>query len=91
MAATIFPGEPPLLLDFEKPEEMIRQQQLAEEEIQRRPRVPPKPRRQKLKSRSRSTAMCCGSEACDRAWSNCPDQSQLPDSRSPATRVLVAA
>jgi hypothetical protein len=39
MATTIFPGEPPLLLDFEKPEEMMRQQQMAEEEMNRRERA----------------------------------------------------
>ncbi len=36
MATKIFPNEPPLLLDFEQPEEMMRQQQLAEQEMQRR-------------------------------------------------------
>ena len=36
MATKIFPNEPPLLLDFEQPEEMMRQQRMAEEEIQRR-------------------------------------------------------
>ncbi|HVU89832.1 MAG TPA: hypothetical protein VHD36_21055 [Pirellulales bacterium] len=36
MATTIFPNEPPLLLDFEKPEEMMQQQQMAEAEMQRR-------------------------------------------------------
>ncbi len=36
MATKIFPNEPPLLLDFEKPEEMMQQQQMAEAEIQRR-------------------------------------------------------
>jgi len=36
MATKIFPEEPPLLLDFEQPEEMMRQQQMAEQEMQRR-------------------------------------------------------
>jgi hypothetical protein len=36
MATTIFPNEPPLLLDFEKPEEMMQQQRMAEAEMQRR-------------------------------------------------------
>jgi hypothetical protein len=36
MATRIFPNEPPLLLDFEKPEEMMQQQKMAEAEIQRR-------------------------------------------------------
>jgi hypothetical protein len=36
MATRIFPNEPPLLLDFEKPEEMMQQQQMAEAEMQRR-------------------------------------------------------
>lgn len=36
VAATIFDGEPPLLLNFEDPEEMARKQQWAREEIQRR-------------------------------------------------------
>ena len=36
MATRIFPDEPPLLLDFENPEEMLQQQRLAEEEMQRR-------------------------------------------------------
>jgi hypothetical protein len=36
MATTVFPNEPPLLLDFEKPEEMIQQQKMAEAEMQRR-------------------------------------------------------
>ena len=39
MATTIFPGEPPLLLDFENPQDMQRKQQLAEEEMQRRMRA----------------------------------------------------
>jgi hypothetical protein len=39
MATRIFPDEPPLLLDFETPEDMIRQQRMAEEEIQRRARA----------------------------------------------------
>lgn len=36
VAATIFEGEPPLLLNFEDPDEMARKQQWAREEIQRR-------------------------------------------------------
>ena len=36
MAAEIFPGEPPLVLNFEDPEEMNRRKRLAEEEIRRR-------------------------------------------------------
>jgi hypothetical protein len=36
MATRIFPNEPPLLLDFEKPDEMMQQQKMAEAEIQRR-------------------------------------------------------
>jgi hypothetical protein len=36
MAATIFPGEPPLLLDFEKPDEMLQKQQWVKEELIRR-------------------------------------------------------
>lgn len=36
MATTIFENEPPLLLDFENPQDMQRKQQLAEEEMQRR-------------------------------------------------------
>jgi hypothetical protein len=36
MAETIFPGEPPLLLNFEDPEEMIKKIQWAREEIRRR-------------------------------------------------------
>ena len=36
MATKLFPNEPPLLLDFEDPEDMMRQQRMAEEEIQRR-------------------------------------------------------
>lgn len=39
MATTVFPGEPPLLLDFENPQDMQRKQQLAEEEMQRRMRA----------------------------------------------------
>ena len=39
MATTVFPGEPPLLLDFENPQDMQRKQQLAEEEMQRRLRA----------------------------------------------------
>ena len=38
MATTVFPNEPPLLLDFEKPEEMMQQQRMAEAEMQRRGR-----------------------------------------------------
>jgi hypothetical protein len=36
MATKIFEGEPPLLLNFEDPEDMVRQQQLAEQEMIRR-------------------------------------------------------
>ena len=36
VASTVFPGEPPLLLNFEDPEEMSRKQQLVREEIRRR-------------------------------------------------------
>ncbi len=36
VAATVFDGEPPLLLNFEDPEEMAQKQQWAREEIQRR-------------------------------------------------------
>jgi len=39
MATTVFKGEPPLLLDFENPQDMQRKQQLAEEEMQRRLRA----------------------------------------------------
>jgi hypothetical protein len=39
MATKIFDDELPLLLDFEDPEDMIRKQQLAEDEIARRERV----------------------------------------------------
>jgi hypothetical protein len=36
VAAVVFEGEPPLLLNFEDPEDMIRQQQMLKEEIVRR-------------------------------------------------------
>ncbi len=36
VAATVFPGEPPLLLNFEDPEEMAKKQQWVREEIRRR-------------------------------------------------------
>lgn len=36
VAAQIFPGEPPLLLNFEDPEDMLRKQQWVREEIRRR-------------------------------------------------------
>lgn len=36
MAATVFQGEPPLLLDFENPEETLRKLELLRNEIQRR-------------------------------------------------------
>lgn len=36
VAWTIFPGEPPLLLNFEDPDEMLKKQQWAREEIRRR-------------------------------------------------------
>lgn len=38
MATKIFEDEPPLLLDFENPQDMQRKQQLAEQEMQRRMR-----------------------------------------------------
>ena len=36
VAATVFEGEPPLLLNFEDPEEMLRKQQWVQEEMRRR-------------------------------------------------------
>jgi hypothetical protein len=36
VAAQVFPGEPPLLLNFEDPEDMVRKQQWVREEIRRR-------------------------------------------------------
>ena len=36
VAARVFPGEPPLLLNFEDPEDMFRKQQWVREEIRRR-------------------------------------------------------
>ena len=36
MAASVFPGKPPLLLNFEDPDEMIRKQQMLRGEIKRR-------------------------------------------------------
>lgn len=36
VAAPVFDGEPPLLLNFEDPEEMLRQQQMVREEMRRR-------------------------------------------------------
>lgn len=39
MATTVFENEPPLLLNFEDPQDMQRKQQLAEEEMQRRMRA----------------------------------------------------
>jgi len=36
MAPTIFPGEPPLLLDFENPDEMIRKLNWVQQEVVRR-------------------------------------------------------
>jgi len=36
MAATVFPGEPPLLLDFENPEETLKQLDMLRAEINRR-------------------------------------------------------
>jgi hypothetical protein len=36
VAAQVFPGEPPLLLNFEDPQDMIRKQQWVREEIRRR-------------------------------------------------------
>ncbi len=36
VAATVFKGEPPLLLNFENPEEMIRKQEWVQQEVRRR-------------------------------------------------------
>jgi hypothetical protein len=36
MAAMVFPGEPPVLLDFEKPEETLKKLEMLREEISRR-------------------------------------------------------
>jgi hypothetical protein len=36
MAAKLFPDRPPVLLNFEEPDDMLRQEQMAEEEIARR-------------------------------------------------------
>ncbi|MEN6450682.1 MAG: hypothetical protein ABFC96_09340 [Thermoguttaceae bacterium] len=36
VAVTVFPGEPPLILSFEDPEDMLRKNQWAHEEIRRR-------------------------------------------------------
>lgn len=36
MAAEVFPGEPPLLLDFEKPEETLKKLEMLREEVRRR-------------------------------------------------------
>ena len=36
VAATVFPNEPPLLLNFEEPEEMLQKQQWVRDEIRRR-------------------------------------------------------
>jgi hypothetical protein len=36
VAAQVFPGEPPLLLNFEDPDDMFRKQQWVREEIRRR-------------------------------------------------------
>lgn len=36
MAAVVFPGEPPLLLDFEQPEETMKRLDMLREEVQRR-------------------------------------------------------
>lgn len=36
VAATVFKGEPPLLLNFEDPEEMIRKQEWVQQEVRRR-------------------------------------------------------
>ena len=41
VAVVVFPGEPPLLLNFENPEEMFRKQQWVREEIQRRMNAEP--------------------------------------------------
>ncbi len=40
MAAKIFPDLPPVVMNYEDPEEMVRQRQLAEEEAQRRHAAP---------------------------------------------------
>jgi hypothetical protein len=39
VAAQVFPGEPPLLLNFEDPQDMVRKQQWVREEIRRRAEV----------------------------------------------------
>jgi len=39
MAPTIFPGEPPLLLDFENPDEMVRKLNWVQQEVVRRAQV----------------------------------------------------
>ena len=36
VAAMVFPGEPPVVLNFEDPDDMLRQQQWIREEIRRR-------------------------------------------------------
>ena len=36
MASKVFPDRPPVILNFEDPEDMMRQQQMAEEELARR-------------------------------------------------------
>ena len=36
VAATVFKGEPPLLLNFEDPEEMLRKQEWVQQEMRRR-------------------------------------------------------
>ena len=36
VAAMVFPGEPPVVLNFEDPEDMLRKQQWVREEIRRR-------------------------------------------------------
>ena len=48
MTTIIFPGESPLLLDFEKPQELLRKLELVREEVRRRAQTanlpPPEPR-----------------------------------------------
>lgn len=40
MAVEVFPGEPPLLLDFEDPDDMLRKQQAVMAELERRAKEP---------------------------------------------------
>jgi hypothetical protein len=39
MATKLFPDQPPLFLNFENPDDMIRKQQLVQEEMERRAQV----------------------------------------------------